>query len=65
MWRLHADNGNLSQHATNEQQANILAHRNSLQRRIDAWTEIQILYMPSVSQLRTTGIGLIHPLNCT
>ncbi|KAG1759135.1 hypothetical protein EDD22DRAFT_981161 [Suillus occidentalis] len=53
--RLRADNGNLSQHATNEQQANILARRNSLQRRIDAWTEIQLLYMPSVSQLRATG----------
>ncbi|KAG1886583.1 hypothetical protein F4604DRAFT_1917395 [Suillus subluteus] len=63
--RLRADNGNLSQHAMNEQQANILARRNSLQRRIDAWTEIQLLYMPSVSRLRATGIGLIHPLNST
>ncbi|KAG1844382.1 hypothetical protein F4604DRAFT_1596194 [Suillus subluteus] len=43
------------QHATNEQQANILAHRNSLQHQIDAWTEIQLLYMPSVSRLRATG----------
>ncbi|KAG1760000.1 hypothetical protein EDD22DRAFT_980836 [Suillus occidentalis] len=38
------------QHAMNEQQANILACRNSLQRRIDTWTEIQLLYMPSVNE---------------
>ncbi|KAG2144545.1 hypothetical protein DEU56DRAFT_883917 [Suillus clintonianus] len=59
--RLRADNGSLGQHATNEQQTKILARSNSLQRRIEAWTKIQVLYMPSVSQLRATNAtGLNH-----
>ncbi|KAG2353833.1 hypothetical protein BDR07DRAFT_1454358 [Suillus spraguei] len=53
--RLRADNGSLGQHATNEQRTKILARSNSLQRRIEVWTEIQVLYMPSVSQLRATN----------
>ncbi|KAG2137098.1 uncharacterized protein EDB93DRAFT_1242270 [Suillus bovinus] len=53
--RLHADNGSLGQHATDEQQMKILAHSNSLQHHIKAWTKIQFLYMPSVSQLRATN----------
>ncbi|KAG1821349.1 hypothetical protein EV424DRAFT_1511830 [Suillus variegatus] len=59
--RLRADNGNLSQHATNEQHANTLACRNSLQRQIEAWTEIQVLYMPCVSQLRATESSCPQP----
>jgi hypothetical protein len=59
--RLRADNGSLGQHATNEQRTKILACSNSLQRRIEVWTEIQVLYMPSVSQLRATNAtGLNH-----
>jgi hypothetical protein len=59
--RLRADNGSLGQHATNEQRTKILARSNSLQRRIEVWTEIQVLYMPSVSQLRATNAtGLNH-----
>lgn len=53
--RLRADNGSLGQHATNEQRTKILARSNSLQRRIEVWTEIQVLYMPCVSQLRATN----------
>ncbi|KAG1741216.1 hypothetical protein EDD22DRAFT_786755 [Suillus occidentalis] len=51
----------LGQHATNEQRTKILARSNSLQCRIEVWTEIQVLYMPSVSQLRATNAtGLNH-----
>ncbi|KAG1844478.1 hypothetical protein F4604DRAFT_1884448 [Suillus subluteus] len=52
--RLRADNASLGQHATHEQQTKILACSNSLQRHIEAWTEIQVLYMPSVSRLHAT-----------
>ncbi|KAG1875869.1 hypothetical protein C8R48DRAFT_745561 [Suillus tomentosus] len=52
---LDIEHTHLGQHATNEQQTKILARSNSLQRRIEAWTKIQVLYMPSVSQLRATN----------
>ncbi|KAG1854315.1 hypothetical protein C8R48DRAFT_609911, partial [Suillus tomentosus] len=58
--RLRADNGSLGQHATNEQQTKILACSNSLQCRIEAWTKIQVLYMPSVSQLRATNATALN-----
>ncbi|KAG2341292.1 hypothetical protein BDR05DRAFT_977042 [Suillus weaverae] len=60
---ISTDNGSLGQHATNEQRTKILACSNSLQRCIEVWTEIQVLYMPSVSQLRATNAtGLNHTL---
>ena len=40
-------------HATDMQKGNIMAHRNALQRRIDSWMQVQLLYMPSVATLRT------------
>ncbi|KAG1722596.1 uncharacterized protein EDB91DRAFT_1240203 [Suillus paluster] len=52
---LDIEHAHLGQHATNEQQTKILACSNSLQCCIEAWTKIQVLYMPSVSQLRATN----------
>ncbi|KAG1734228.1 uncharacterized protein EDB91DRAFT_1238442 [Suillus paluster] len=49
------------QHATNEQQANALACSNSLQRRIEAWTEIQVLYMPSPNSAKPEDFQLLFP----
>ncbi|KAG2359746.1 hypothetical protein BDR07DRAFT_1452251 [Suillus spraguei] len=58
---LDIEHAHLGQHATKEQQMKILARSNSLQHHIDAWTKIQILYMPSVSQLcATNATGLNH-----
>ncbi|KAG2358630.1 hypothetical protein BDR07DRAFT_1452640 [Suillus spraguei] len=62
--RLCADNGSLGQHATNEQRTKILARSNSLQRRIEVWTEIQVLYMPSVSQLHATNATGLNQSRC-
>ncbi|OBZ76108.1 hypothetical protein A0H81_03924 [Grifola frondosa] len=50
--RLHADAVALGQHATDLQRAKIQERRNSLQRQIEAWTEIQQLYIPGVVVLR-------------
>ena len=49
--RLKADTDNLSQHATDNQRTAILECGNKLHRRIDAWSEIQQLYMPGVALL--------------
>jgi hypothetical protein len=46
------DTDNLNQHATDTQRAAILERANKLHRRIDAWSEIQHLYMPGVASLR-------------
>lgn len=42
----------LGLHATDLHKANIATRRNALQRRLDAWSDVQLLYMPSVSVLR-------------
>lgn len=43
---------NLGQHATDIQHANLLERGNRLQRKIDAWCDIQHLYMPGVAAIR-------------
>jgi hypothetical protein len=40
-------------HMTDTQEGKLLQRANALQRRIDAWAKVQLLYMPSVSILRT------------
>ncbi|KAM6504122.1 hypothetical protein JOM56_001065 [Amanita muscaria] len=50
--RLRTDMDNLGQHATDNQSAAILERANRLRRKIDAWSEIQHLYMPGVALLR-------------
>ncbi|KAG1792867.1 hypothetical protein EV424DRAFT_1475732 [Suillus variegatus] len=52
--RLRADVGALGQHSTDIQRTKILTRRTVLQRRIDAWTDIQVLYMPMVPNLRAS-----------
>ncbi|KAG1892824.1 hypothetical protein F4604DRAFT_1913518 [Suillus subluteus] len=47
---------NLTQHSTNDQQTKVLMCSNSLQRCINSWIMIQVLYMPFVSHLRATGV---------
>ena len=42
----------LGQHATDSQRAALLERGNRLRRKIDAWSEIQHLYMPYVASLR-------------
>ncbi|KAG2111490.1 hypothetical protein DEU56DRAFT_919993 [Suillus clintonianus] len=56
--RLWVDNAGLTQHSTNNQQTKILMRRNALQRRIDSWIDIQVLYMPSVAHFHATGLSL-------
>ncbi|KAG2130739.1 hypothetical protein DEU56DRAFT_740481, partial [Suillus clintonianus] len=53
--RLCADAASLGPHATDTQLTKILTRSSALQRRIDVWTSIQTLYMPSVANLRATG----------
>lgn len=53
--RLHVDSSALGQHSTDIQRTRILTRRNALQRRLDAWTDIQRLYMPVVPNLRTSA----------
>ena len=48
-----SDIAGLGIHATDMQRGNIMACRNTLQRRIDLWMQVQLLYMLSVATLRT------------
>jgi len=41
-------------HATNLQQAKLVERSNTLRRRIDAWIEIQHLYIPQLASIRAT-----------
>ncbi|KAG9310539.1 hypothetical protein JVU11DRAFT_9084 [Chiua virens] len=50
---LGSDVSALGLHATDLQKANITTRRNALQRKIDAWIQVQLLYMPSVAALRS------------
>ena len=51
--RRHAiDLSNLGAHSTSLQQAKVLERSNSLRRKIDAWIEIQHLYVPAIASLR-------------
>ena len=50
--RLCADINGIGQHATDNQRAALLERGNRIRRKIEAWSEIQHLYMPSVASLR-------------
>ncbi|KAG1797493.1 uncharacterized protein HD556DRAFT_1431147 [Suillus plorans] len=52
---LRVDSSVLGQHSTDIQRTRILTRRNALQHRLDAWTDIQRLYMPAVPNLRTSA----------
>ncbi|KAG1834036.1 hypothetical protein DFJ58DRAFT_735912 [Suillus subalutaceus] len=54
--RLCADAGLLGQHPTDTQRTHLLTRSNALLRRIDTWTNIQTLYIPSVTNLRANGL---------
>ncbi|KAG1845269.1 hypothetical protein C8R48DRAFT_750776 [Suillus tomentosus] len=51
--RLDFDAKMIGQHATDVQKGKILQRMNALRRRIDTWARVQLLYMPSVSRLRS------------
>jgi hypothetical protein len=51
--QLHVDMRSTGLHTTDTQEGKLLQRANTLQRRIDAWAKVQLLYMPSVSILRT------------
>ncbi|KAG2346925.1 hypothetical protein BDR05DRAFT_974438 [Suillus weaverae] len=53
--RLEFEGHKIGQHATDSQQATLLQRINSLRRRIDMWSRVQLLYMPCVSQLRSSN----------
>ncbi|KAG1751487.1 uncharacterized protein EDB91DRAFT_1326886 [Suillus paluster] len=55
--RLRVDSANLTQHSTNDQRTKILTRSNSLQRCIDSWIMVQVLYMPFISHIRATTSG--------
>jgi hypothetical protein len=50
--RLAADISALGQHATDIQKTKIFNQSNALQRRLDPWAQIQVLYMPAVAPIR-------------
>ncbi|KAG1836053.1 hypothetical protein DFJ58DRAFT_735266 [Suillus subalutaceus] len=58
--RLRVDASALGQHSTEIQRTKILTRRTALQRRLDAWTAIQTVYMPMVPNLRTSATLLPH-----
>ncbi|KAG1762145.1 hypothetical protein EDD22DRAFT_979916 [Suillus occidentalis] len=58
--RLRVDADALGLHATDTQKANVVTRRNALQRRVEAWTSVQILYMPIVANLRATTLPHQH-----
>ncbi|KAG1830663.1 hypothetical protein EV424DRAFT_1470336 [Suillus variegatus] len=49
--RMKADRAGLRVHATDNQEGKMLQRNNTLQRRIDTWTKLQELYMPSLAAL--------------
>jgi hypothetical protein len=51
--KLALDAAALGTHSTDLERAKILERSNSLQRRFDAWSQVQILYIPAVSLLRS------------
>ncbi|KAG2117119.1 uncharacterized protein F5147DRAFT_742928 [Suillus discolor] len=62
--RLRVDAAALGLHATDAQRANIVTRRNTLQCRIEAWTSVQVLYMPIVANLCATALlHQSHPQN--
>ncbi|KAG1888985.1 uncharacterized protein F5891DRAFT_1131915 [Suillus fuscotomentosus] len=54
---LWVDADALGLHATDTQRANIVTCRNALQCRVEAWSSVQVLYMPIVANLRATTLS--------
>ncbi|KAG1726126.1 hypothetical protein EDD22DRAFT_982820 [Suillus occidentalis] len=50
--RLRADRKSSSQNPTDNQRAKLQTRSNALQRKLDAWVQVQVLYMPAVAPLR-------------
>ncbi|KIK33966.1 hypothetical protein CY34DRAFT_98770, partial [Suillus luteus UH-Slu-Lm8-n1] len=50
--RLRADRKSSSQNPTDNQKAKLQMRSNALQRKLDAWVQVQVLYMPAVAPLR-------------
>lgn len=50
--RLRIDAKALGSHSTDLQIAKVVERANRLKRQIDAWSAVQLLYMPAISQLR-------------
>ncbi|KAF9231579.1 hypothetical protein BU15DRAFT_90871 [Melanogaster broomeanus] len=50
--RLHADSGKLGLHATDQQKARMQERTNALMRHIEAWANVQVLYIPGVASIR-------------
>ncbi|KAH7919505.1 hypothetical protein BV22DRAFT_1108049 [Leucogyrophana mollusca] len=57
--RLMDERKTLGMHATDHQKARVQQLSNSLQRKIDVWTSIQVLYMPAVSLLRAAAAAKV------
>ncbi|KAG2120428.1 uncharacterized protein F5147DRAFT_741483 [Suillus discolor] len=57
--RLRVDADALGLHVTDTQRANIVTRRNALQHRVEAWSSVQVLYMPIVANLHATTLP--HP----
>ena len=51
---LRTEAGRLWEHALDRQKTKLLLRSNALQRKIDAWSRIQLLYCPSVARLRSS-----------
>ncbi|KAH7918799.1 hypothetical protein BV22DRAFT_1199825 [Leucogyrophana mollusca] len=58
--RVKAERSALSAHATDSQKARLQQTSNTLQRKVEAWIAIQVLYMPPVSLLRARAAGENH-----
>ena len=50
--RLRLDKTSIGNHATDRQEGTLLQKSLSLQRRIDSWTTVQLLYIPVVNVIR-------------
>jgi hypothetical protein len=65
--RVELEGKSIGQHATDTQKVKILQHINTLRRRIDTWSHVQLLYMPCVSCLRSshdiTSDDKVHKIN--
>jgi hypothetical protein len=51
---MKAGRAGLGVHASDNQEGKLLQRNNTLQRRIDTWTKLQELYMPSLAALRVS-----------
>ncbi|KAG2143929.1 hypothetical protein BD769DRAFT_1661327 [Suillus cothurnatus] len=53
-WRMKTDRACLRVHTTDNQEGKMLQRNNTLQCRIDTWTKLQELYMPSLAALHVS-----------